>query len=80
MAQNVAQHIFRKNLYIYLAPWKTSSPTKWSTFVIFSETPKVNNCPMGENSPNLFTLLNSDPDLNLSNPIRLDFSEAFNLK
>jgi hypothetical protein len=28
----------------------------WATSVIFKKTPKVNNRPIGENSPNLVTL------------------------
>jgi hypothetical protein len=33
-----------------------SSPIVWPTFVIFKKQPKVNNRPIGENSPNLVTL------------------------
>jgi hypothetical protein len=33
-----------------------SSPKIWDTSVIFKLLPKVNNYPLGENSPNLVTL------------------------
>jgi hypothetical protein len=54
IAQKVAQCIFAKlmhNLY-----HGKSSPKMWVTSVIFKKLPKVNNYPLGENSPNLVTL------------------------
>jgi hypothetical protein len=32
----------------------------WATSVFFQKLPKVNNRPLGENSPNLVTLLKTD--------------------
>jgi hypothetical protein len=34
-----------------------SSPKMWPTFLNFQKQPKVNNHPLGENSPNLVTLI-----------------------
>jgi hypothetical protein len=54
-AQNVAQAIFCKNLYI-TGPTEKSSPEICANYVIYKPLPKVNNSPLGENSPNLVTL------------------------
>jgi hypothetical protein len=40
-----------------------SSPKLRAISVIFQKLPKANNRPLGENSPNLVTLLNTNPAL-----------------
>jgi hypothetical protein len=49
IAQNVAQPIVCQNQYI--------SQQFWATFVILINLPKVNDRPLGDNSPNLATLI-----------------------
>jgi hypothetical protein len=55
-AQNVSQPIFWTYYYISFTEEK-SCPRLWTNSVIFIKLAKVNNRPMGENSPNLVTLL-----------------------
>jgi hypothetical protein len=56
VAQNDAQSVFRDNRYVTFTVEK-SGPFIGATFVIFSKLPKVNSHPIGENSPNLVTLV-----------------------
>jgi hypothetical protein len=54
--QNVAQAIsLSKFIHFFFFAYK-SSPDIWSTVVILKKLFKVDNCPLGENSPNLVTL------------------------
>jgi hypothetical protein len=55
IAQNVAQSIFRKKIVRNFYREKRS-PKIRATSVIIKKLPKVNNHPIGENSPNLVTL------------------------
>jgi hypothetical protein len=56
IAQNVAQAIICQNKYLHNSAVEKSGPKIWATSVI-KKIPKVNNHPIGENSPNLFTLV-----------------------
>jgi hypothetical protein len=56
IAQNVAQSFICQNYYI-INTWGKSSTNMWATSVIFKRLPKVNNHLLGENSPNLITLI-----------------------
>jgi hypothetical protein len=40
-----------------LYQWNKSSPKLWASSVIFKKLPKEHNQPMGENSPNLVTMV-----------------------
>jgi hypothetical protein len=56
MAKNVAQHVFRKKLYITF-PWE-KVPQKFGLILKYiKKLPIENKRPIGENSPNLVTLL-----------------------
>jgi hypothetical protein len=56
VAQNVAQPIFCQNEYI-TGTVEKSSPTICATSVVFNKLAKENNRPVGENLPNLVTLM-----------------------
>jgi hypothetical protein len=55
-AQNVAQPIFGQYYHISFTEEK-SCRRMWTNSILFIKLPKVNNRPMGENSPNLVTLV-----------------------
>jgi hypothetical protein len=57
ITQNVAQPDFWQNKCLtYTFPGEKSSPKIWATSIFIKKLPKINNHPMGENSPNLVTL------------------------
>jgi hypothetical protein len=65
IAQKVAQNKFCQSQHIIYNFGKSSTKI-WTTFVIFEKLSKVNNRPLGENSPNLVTLLsNQIPELSI---------------
>jgi hypothetical protein len=55
IAQNVAQPVFQNWRITRIV--EKSSQRIWPTSEILNKLPKINNCPIGENSPNLVTLL-----------------------
>jgi hypothetical protein len=58
VAQTIAQSIFCENQNINFTVEK-SSPIICATSVIFTKLPKVNSHPIGENSPNHVTLVDT---------------------
>jgi hypothetical protein len=58
IAQNVVQPILRKNYCITLTTEKSSQEI-WASFETFKNLPEVSYLPLGENSPNLVTLVSS---------------------
>jgi hypothetical protein len=56
LAQNVAKHIFAKTFMHNVCHGK-SGPKIWDISAIFIKRTKANNDPMGNNSPNLATLV-----------------------
>jgi hypothetical protein len=56
IAQNVAKNNSGKKICITFTVEK-SRQTIWAISVLFIKQPKVNNDPIGENSPNLSTLI-----------------------
>jgi hypothetical protein len=57
IAKVVPQPTFGQNYYICVFYCGKAPPNIKATSVFFKELPKVNNRPMGENSPNLVTLI-----------------------
>jgi hypothetical protein len=55
-AQNAALSVCFQNKCIIITAEK-NQPKVWATYVNFKNLPKINNHPLGENSPNLVTLL-----------------------
>jgi hypothetical protein len=58
IAQNVAQYTFFLNQRLTITPDK-SSPSNVQLFCNFQKLLKASNRPMGENSPNLVTLVST---------------------
>jgi hypothetical protein len=60
-------------LHTLLILREKSSAKIWAAFAIFKKLPKVNTRPLGENSPNLVTLLRLSPCMYTTEKIALSF-------
>jgi hypothetical protein len=62
MAQNVAQPTILSKFMRKFLPW--GKKLKNRLLLEFTKMPEVSNCPLGENSPDLVTLVNVHPEVN----------------